>query len=316
MLLEPFESKGGCEMRRLLALMLALFIGHDAMAADAKPASDSPQQAVLVTGASAGIGRKVTERLAAEGYYVFAGARKEQDLKDLSAIRNVQGIRFDVTVPAEVAAAVEVVRNSGRPLHGIVNNAGVVVVDPVLSTSEADFDFQMQVNVYGVFRVTKAFAPLVIASKGRIVNISSISAFLSDPGTSAYTMSKAAVEALSNVMASEMAPLGVSVIVVEPGSYNTNILKPALERSVTKGFEADRSGMKPPDEVATAVFQALSDAKPKRRYMIVPEQAQAAETIRGVVDVLMQLNADQAYTYDRAALNRMMDDAAAKARAR
>jgi NAD(P)-dependent dehydrogenase (short-subunit alcohol dehydrogenase family) len=206
------------------------------------------------------------------------------------------------------------VRASGRPLYGIVNNAGVVVVDPVLSTSEADFDFQMQVNVYGVFRVTKAFAPLVIASKGRIINISSISAFLSDPGTSAYTMSKAAVEALTSVMAAEMAPLGVAVIAVEPGAYNTNILKPALERSVTKGFEADRSGMKPPDEVATTVFQALSDAKPKRRYMIVPEQAQAAETIRGAVDVLMQLNADQAYTYDRAALNRMMDDAAAKTR--
>ena len=301
-------------MRLLLVSMLAMFIGHDAVAADAKPSSDSPQRAVLVTGASVGIGRKVAERLAAEGYFVFAGARKEQDLKALDAIPNVKAVRLDVTIPAEVAAAVEVVRSSGLPLHGIVNNAGVAVVDPVLSTSEADFDFQMQVNVYGVFRVTKAFAPLVIASKGRIVNISSISAFLSDGGTSAYTMSKAAVEAFTNVLAVEMAPLGVSVIAVEPGAYNTDILKPALARSVTKGFEADRSAMKPPDEVATAVLQALSAAKPKRRYMIVPEQAQAAETIQGVVDVLMQLNADQAYTYDRAALNRMMDESAAKAR--
>ena len=302
-------------MRVLLVVMLATLLGHHSSAAtDTSSAGATPRQAVLVTGASAGIGRKVTERLAAEGYYVFAGARKEQDLKDLSAIPNVQGIRLDVTVPAEVAAAVEVVRNSGRPLHGIVNNAGVVVADPVLSTSEADFDFQMQVNVYGVFRVTKAFAPLVIASKGRIVNISSISAFLSNGGWSAYTMSKAAVEAFTNVMAVEMAPHGVSVIAVEPGAYNTNILKPALERSVTKGFEADRSGMKPPDEVATAVWQALSDAKPKRRYMIVAEQAQAERTIRGVVGVLMQLNADQAYTYDRATLNRMMDDAATKTR--
>jgi len=301
-------------MRLLLVSMLAMFIGHDAVAADAKPSSDSPQRAVLVTGASVGIGRKVAERLAAEGYFVFAGARKEQDLKALDAIPNVKAVRLDVTIPAEVAAAVEVVRSSGLPLHGIVNNAGVAVVDPVLSTSEADFDFQMQVNVYGVFRVTKAFAPLVIASKGRIVNISSISAFLSDGGTSAYTMSKAAVEAFTNVLAVEMAPLGVPVIAVEPGAYNTDILKPALARSVTKGFEADRSAMKPPDEVATAVLQALSDAKPKRRYMIVPEQAQAAETIQGVVDVLMQLNADQAYTYDRAALNRMMDESAAKAR--
>jgi len=299
-------------MRLLLVSMLAMLIGYDAVAADVKPSSDSPQRAVLVTGASVGIGRKVAERLAAEGYFVFAGARKEQDLKALDAIPNVTAVRLDVTVPAEVAAAVEVVRSSGLPLYGIVNNAGVAVVDPVLRTSEEDFDFQMQVNVYGVFRVTKAFAPLVIASKGRIVNISSISAFLSDGGTSAYTMSKAAVEAFSNVLAVEMAPLGVSVIAVEPGAYNTDILKPALARSVTKGFEADRSGMKPPDEVAAAVLQALTDPKPKRRYMIVPEQAQAADTIQGVVDVLMQLNADQAYTYDRAALNRMMDAAATR----
>jgi NAD(P)-dependent dehydrogenase (short-subunit alcohol dehydrogenase family) len=301
-------------MRLLLVSILAMFIGHGAVAADTKPSGDSPKRAVLVTGASAGIGRKVTERLAAEGFFVFAGARKEQDLKALDAIPNVKAVRLDVTVPAEVAAAVEVVRSSGLPLYGIVNNAGVAVVDPVLSTSEADFDFQMQVNVYGVFRVTKAFAPLVIASKGRIVNISSISAFLSDGGTSAYTMSKAAVEAFTNVLATELQPSGVAVIAVEPGAYNTDILKPALARSVTKGFEADRSDMKPPDEVATTVFHALSDANPKRRYMIVPEQAQAAETIRGVVDVLMQLNADQAYTFDRAALHRMMDDAATKAR--
>lgn len=301
-------------MRWLLVMMIASFIGHGTVAADATPAGDSQRSAVLVTGASAGIGRKVTERLAAEGYYVFAGARKEQDLKALDAIPNVRGVRLDVTSPADVAAAVELVRGSGRPLHGIVNNAGVAVVDPVLSTRDEDFDFQMQVNVYGVFRVTKAFAPLVIESKGRIVNISSISAFLSDSGTSAYTMSKAAVEAFTNVLAAEMAPLGVSVIAVEPGAYNTDILKPALERSVTKGFSADRSTMKPPDEVANVVLQALSEAKPKRRYMIVPEQSQAEETIRGVVDVLVQLNEDQAYSYDRAALIRLVNDAAAKTR--
>ena len=301
-------------MRILFVLMLALFIGHDAVAADATLADDSLRPAVLVTGASAGIGRKVAERLAAEGYYVFAGARKEQDLKALDAIPNVRGIRLDVTSPTDVAAAVDLVRGSGRPLHGIVNNAGVAVVDPVLSTTDEDFDFQMQVNVYGVFRVTKAFAPLVIESKGRIVNISSISAFLSDSGTSAYTMSKAAVEAFTNVLAAEMAPLGVSVIAVEPGAYNTDILKPALERSVTKGFSADRSTMKPPDEVANVVLQAFSDAKPKRRYMIVPEQSQAELTIQGVIDVLVQLNEDQAYSYDRAALIRMVEDAAEKTR--
>ena len=101
-------------MRLLLVSMLAILIGHDAVAADVKPSGDSPQRAVLVTGASVGIGRKVVERLAAEGYVVFAGARKEQDLKALDAIPNVRAVRLDVTIPAEVAAAVEVVRSSGH----------------------------------------------------------------------------------------------------------------------------------------------------------------------------------------------------------
>jgi len=303
-------------MKQLLVLLLTLLLGQAAAAAVPQSPAAPQQRAVLVTGASTGIGRKVAERLAQEGYLVFAGARKEQDLKDLSSIPNVRGIRLDVTSTAEVAAAVEVVRASGHALHGIVNNAGVVIIDPVLSTKDEDFDFQMQVNVYGVFRVTKAFLPLVIAAKGRVVNISSISAFLTGNGSSAYAMSKAAVEAFTGVLANEMAPLGVSVSAVEPGAYNTNIMKPALERSTTKGFNADRSALKPPDEVATVVLQALSDAKPKRRYLIAPEQAQAERTIRAAIATVVQLNEDQAFTIDRDGLVRLLDEALAKTRAR
>jgi NAD(P)-dependent dehydrogenase (short-subunit alcohol dehydrogenase family) len=303
-------------VRSLLVLMFLLCAGHVATAADAPASGTARQRAVLVTGASTGIGRKVTERLAAEGYFVFAGARKEQDLKALGAIPNVSAVRLDVTSVTDVAAAVATVSRSGHELYGLVNNAGVVIVDPVLNTRDEDFDFQMQVNVYGVFRVTKAFAPLVIAARGRIINISSISAFLSDAKTSAYTMSKAAVEAFTDVLASELAPQGVSVIAVEPGAYNTDILKPALERSITKGFEADRSKMKPPDEVATAVLQALSDAKPKRRYMVVPEQMQAEVTIRAAIDKVVQLNEGQPYSYDPAALTRMVRDAATRTHGR
>ena len=125
-------------MRLILLSMLAMLISHDGVAAEAKPTGESEKRAVLVTGASVGIGRKVAERLAAEGYFVFAGARKEQDLAALDAIENVKAVRLDVTVPADVAAAVEVVRSSGWPLHGIVNNAGVAVVDPVLATILAE----------------------------------------------------------------------------------------------------------------------------------------------------------------------------------
>jgi len=184
----------------------------------------------------------------------------------------------------------------------------------VLSMRDEDFDFQMQANVYGVFRVTKAFAPLVITARGRILNVSSISAFLSDPATAAYTMSKLAVEGFTNVLANELAPRGVAVIAIEPGSYNTDILKPALERSSSKGFSADRSTLKPPDEVAAAVLLALTEPKPKRRYMVVPDRAQAEKTIRGALEMAVQLNAAQPYSYDRAALIRLLDESSAKVR--
>ena len=301
-------------MRTLLVLALGFWVASAAGAAEYGTPEPAVMRAVLVTGASAGIGRKVTEKLAAAGFHVFAGARKPQDIEALSAVPNVTGVRLDVNSAADVAAAVELVRASGHALHGLVNNAGVAVIDPVLNTTDEDFDFQMQANVYGVFRVTKAFAPLVISARGRILNVSSISAFLSDPATAAYTMSKLAVEGFTNVLASELAPRGVAVIAIEPGAYNTDILKPALERSNTKGFSADRSKMKPPDEVAAAVLLALTEPKPKRRYMVVPEGAQAEEAVRGALEMAVQLNADQPYSYDRTALIRLLDESSAKVR--
>jgi len=301
-------------MRTLLVLALGFLVASAAGAAESGTPEPAVMRAVLVTGASAGIGRKVTEKLAAAGFHVFAGARKPQDIEALSAVPNVTGVRLDVNSAADVAAAVELVRASGHALHGLVNNAGVAVIDPVLSTTDEDFDFQMQANVYGVFRVTKAFAPLVIAARGRILNVSSISAFLSDPATAAYTMSKLAVEGFTNVLAIELAPRGVAVIAIEPGAYNTDILKPALERSNTKGFSADRSKMKPPDEVAAAVLLALTEPKPKRRYMVVPEGAQAEEAVRGALEMAVQLNADQPYSYDRTALIRLLDESSMKVR--
>lgn len=301
-------------MGRMLLLVLALVVSPVMAAGEPEYQRADLRPAVLVTGASAGIGRKVTEKLAGSGFHVFAGARRAADVEALNALPNVTGVRLDVNSAADVAAAVETVRASGHALHGLVNNAGVAVIDPVLSTTDEDFDFQMQANVYGVFRVTKAFAPLVIAARGRILNVSSISAFLSDPATAAYTMSKLAVEGFTNVLANELAPQGVAVIAIEPGAYNTGILKPALERSKTKGFSADRSAMKPPDEVAAAVLLALTEPNPKRRYMVVPDQAQAEETIRGALEMAVQLNAAQPYSFDRAALIRLLDESSAKVR--
>jgi len=272
-------------------------------------------KAVLVTGASTGIGRRITERLANDGYLVYAGARKDSDLQALGAIRNVHPVRLDVTKPQDIEAAVASVTKAGRGLYGLVNNAGVVTIGSVIDTKMEEFDAVMAVNVYGPWRITRALAPLVIASKGRIINIGSINGIFTPPQSSAYSMSKHAVEAFTDALAQEMAPLGVQVSVVEPGSYKSEIVKNEMQRAGTGAQLAEFvSHAKEPDEVAAAVEHALFDSSPKRRYLVVPMAQQAEITIRTQIQQLVQLNEGQPYTYDRTALVKMLDDALAPSR--
>ena len=296
-----------------IAFSVALYLALSSSVLHAQPPAGESQKAVLVTGASTGIGRKITERLAADGYFVYAGARKDSDLAELNAIENVQALRLDVTKPEEIAAAVEAVTAAGRGLHGLVNNAGVAITGPFSGTSEEDFDFVMQVNVYGPYRVTKAFTPLIVAGKGRITTISSISGILSARDLGVYSMSKHAVEAFADSLALQMEPQGVKVSLVEPGNYNSEIGNTAATRSGVSRL-TDRSVYKSPDEVAAAVNLALFEPEPKRRYMVVPNAYEGEITIRKAVQELVELNEGHAYTYERDALVRMLDEALAKAR--
>src|SRR5688572_10563751 len=106
-------------MRSLMALFILCVVP---LAGNAQSAPPPAQKAVLVTGASTGIGRKITEHLANKGHFVYAGARKAEDLESLGKIKNVQPVKLDVTKPDDIKAAVEVITNAGRGLHGLVNN--------------------------------------------------------------------------------------------------------------------------------------------------------------------------------------------------
>jgi NAD(P)-dependent dehydrogenase (short-subunit alcohol dehydrogenase family) len=293
--------------------------------------SPPAQRAVLVTGASSGIGRKITERLASGGFFVYAGARAQKDLDELNAIKNVQAVRLDVTVPADISAAVATVTKAGRGLWGVVNNAGVVVVAPLIEAEEKDLDFIFGVNLYGPYRITKAFAPLLLESKGRVVNISSLNGIVASPMIGAYSMSKHAVEAYGDGLSAELARFGVRVSLIEPGNYGTEIgrnLIARMDTSIVKGsrFEAQmRSTINsmrqfennpPPNEVADAVLDAMTTADPKLRYLVVPAQNQAAIVFRKLMDEIVQLNEGHKFSYDRDALVRMLDDALARSKAR
>lgn len=310
--------------RTLIALLVVCFpLGAQ------QPATT--QQAVLVTGASSGIGRKITETLAARGYVVYAGARKAEDLAELGRIPNVQPVRLDVTVAQDISAAVETVRRGGRGLHGIVNNAGIAIVAPLIDVEERELQSLFDVNVFGPYRITRAFAPLLIESKGRVVNISSISGILSGPLFGPYSMSKHAIEAYGDALGVEMARFGVRVSLIEPGNYKSEIgrntvaqVETALERALGTPFEQPMRNMvramgaydtyPEPDSVATAALHALFDPNPRVRYMVVPAARQAEVTIRKQIEELVQLNHGHQFSYDRESLIRMLDSALVRAK--
>jgi NAD(P)-dependent dehydrogenase (short-subunit alcohol dehydrogenase family) len=302
-------------MLRVATTLMALLVSLPLVAWTQVPEAKT-SKAVLVTGASTGIGRKITERLAADGYFVYAGARKDPDLTALGAIKNVQAVRLDVTNPQDIDAAVETIAKGGRGLYGLVNNAGVVTFGTVADTRWDEVELMMAVNVYGPWRITKAFESLIAAQKGRITNIGSISGILAGAEVTAYSMSKHAIEAFTDSLAQQMAPLGVQVSVVEPGSYATEIGRNAAKRIGVDTPPTGRSKLKEPDEVAIVVERALFEPIPRRRYMVVSDPREAEVTIRKQINQLVQLNEGQPYTYDREALIKMLDDSLAKSQPR
>ncbi|MCL7965525.1 MAG: SDR family NAD(P)-dependent oxidoreductase, partial [marine benthic group bacterium] len=151
----------------------------------------------------------MTEVLSQNGFFVYAGARKPEDLARLDAMENVRSVRLDVTIPGEIDAAVEFVRSEGRGLYGLINNAGIAVMNPLIEAPEEEMDFIIDVNLLGPYRVTSAFADLLIESEGRVMNVSSIAGILTGPYSGAYSMTKHGVEAYTDALAAELEQFGV-----------------------------------------------------------------------------------------------------------
>ena len=310
----------------ILIISFTVLLAHQVARAE----TETGQKAVLVTGASTGLGRTMAETMAAQGYFVYAGARKDKDLEELNAIENVQAIRLDVNKQDQIDAAVKSIKKAGRGLYGLVNNAGVAVLSPLIEIDEKDFHFQMNVNIYGPYRITRAFAPLIIESRGRISIIGSIAGTLSSATWGPYSMTKHAMEAYADALADEMKQFDVKVSLVEPGTYKSKIAQSALDRMEERKQSTDGSQFQAamdesvnwlsafekdsgdPMEVAEVVMKALFDNNPKPRYLIVPNEQQAHWTISSAIERVVEQNHDQKFSYDRAALIEMLDAAIAK----
>ena len=250
------------------------------------------KQQVLITGASTGIGYATALYLDKIGFKVFAGVRKESDKQKLqqNSSANLTPIILDVCDMQSITSTFETVSNQlGDDTFSLVNNAGLSLNGPLELLSFADIRKLLDVNVYGLLSVTKAFLPLIRESKGRLVNISSGHGLLAIPDKSVYAASKFAVQAISDSLRIELKPFEVSVSNVVVGKVNTSVLgkiesdrKKMLENTNPKVVAKylplieyfDKEVKDIPGieaiEIAKTISDAVSSSKPKAQYIIGP----------------------------------------------
>ncbi|MBV9213228.1 MAG: SDR family NAD(P)-dependent oxidoreductase [Actinobacteria bacterium] len=249
--------------------------------------------AVVITGSSTGIGRACALHLAASGFQVFAGVRRQEDGDALQreATGTLDPLLVDVTDGSAIAAARERVEASvtSAGLAGLVNNAGIAVSGPLEFVPIDDLRRQLEVNLLGHVAVTQAFLPLIRRARGRIVNVTSVGGRVANAFLGPYQSSKWALEALTDVLRKELRPWGIHVAAIEPGAIATPMWEKGadegseiLERLPAEGHQlygkairrmvdvAARLGERgaPPERVASAVEHALTARRPRPRYLV------------------------------------------------
>jgi NAD(P)-dependent dehydrogenase (short-subunit alcohol dehydrogenase family) len=254
---------------------------------------DLGRGAIVVTGASTGIGRATAIELDRIGYRVFAGVRKDSDAESIrgEGSDRLEPLEIDVADEASVAAAAKSVEEKigDAGLAGLVNNAGIVVAGPLEGLPLDGLRRQLEVNVVGQVAVTQAFIPALRRARGRIVLMSSVGGRISIPFMSPYHVSKWGLEAIGDALRLELKPWGMDVVIVEPGAIATPFwqkgqdtadevegnMDPEMRRLYGEQLEAVRGAARkseaegiPPERVAEVVAKALTSARPKTRYLV------------------------------------------------
>jgi NAD(P)-dependent dehydrogenase (short-subunit alcohol dehydrogenase family) len=248
--------------------------------------STGTAELIVVTGASTGIGAATARELARRGFHVLAGVRREADGAALRAA-GIEPVILDITRPEQIRDLAG--RIGDGPLRALVNNAGIAVNAPVEALPMDEWRRQFEVNLFGHIAVTQALLPALLRSSGRVVNISSVGGKVAMPAYGAYAGTKFALEAVSDALRRELAPLGVQVVVVEPGGVRTemagrgiataNTLTAAMTPEQTSRYGRlmqaitahaaafTRSGQSA-DAAAQVVAKAVTAGKPRTRYTI------------------------------------------------
>lgn len=250
-------------------------------------------KAVFISGATSGIGLEAAKRLDELGWRVFAAGLPGDDFAPLraGASERLTPQPLDITDADAVAQAVEQVLNvtGDSGLHGLVNSAGIQIVSPLEALPIERLEQQLSVNLTGHLRVTQAFLPALRKAQGRIVNVSSLMGRVAMPLLGAYSISKHALEALTDVLRLELAPWGIHVASIQPGAVATPMtsgmgamlqeaeasLPEPVQGAYADLFDAmgtalaqQNAGAVPVQKVADAILHALSSDRPKTRYPV------------------------------------------------
>ena len=186
---------------------------------------------ILITGASTGIGLYLAKYFAKTGNTVYAGARKESDVAELSEKPNLIGVKLDVTKEAEITAVKEMILQKSNYIDVLINNAGIVGWGAVVDRDLAYFRSVFEVNLFGSIQMVKAFYPLLMASRNRpiIINVSSQGGSYTFPFWTPYSMTKYALESFSDGLRRELHSHGIRVAVIKPGAITSKAFEKQIK---------------------------------------------------------------------------------------
>jgi short-subunit dehydrogenase len=236
---------------------------------------------VLITGASAGIGKETARFLAKDGYNVYGAARRTDRMEELKAL-GISTLEMDVTNEESVIKGVQKIVSAEGRIDILINNAGFGSYGAVEDVPLHDAKYQLDVNVFGVARLIQAVLPVMRENKwGKIVNISSIGGKMATPFGGWYHASKFALEGLSDSLRNEVKPFGIDVILIEPGGIKSewagiasdnmkkvsgNTAYKDMVDKMSRSFNATVSKNSEPILIAKLIYKAITVKKPKARY--------------------------------------------------
>jgi NAD(P)-dependent dehydrogenase (short-subunit alcohol dehydrogenase family) len=238
------------------------------------------QKTIFITGTSSGLGKASAKLFHSKEWKVIAAMRNPENESELTKLKNVTVVKLDVTNPTEIVETTKIIFKQ-HSVDVVLNNAGYGLIGPLEAVTEEQIIKQINTNLLGTIRVTKAFLPHFREKQsGLFINITSMFGLIGYPTCSIYAATKFGVDGFSESLAYEMASLGIKVKTIAPGGIKTNFAGRSLDggmhkeyqklvEKVSEGYSEEKiSQFATPESVAQVIYEAATDNKNQLRYVV------------------------------------------------